>query len=142
SYFLQQVDTGNVARVTSHAEAIEGLLRRAVDPPGGDARRYTAFTTIRPSFAQRDDVLDRLLAHGVVVSARAVDDTRPLWQVLVLGFGPTLLLVGLFVLLLRRTTGIGSIGRSKARRYRPDGERTRFTDVAGIDEAEAELVEI
>ena len=64
-----------------------------------------------------------------------------------LGFGPTLLLVGLFVLLIRRAggaaTGLSGLGRSRARRYEPEaGPRTTFADVAGIDEVEDEVVEI
>ena len=68
---------------------------------------------------------------------------------LLLGFGPTLLLVGLFVLLARRATaggggigGIGNFGRSQARRADPQKITVTFDDVAGIDEAKAELTEI
>jgi cell division protease FtsH len=62
------------------------------------------------------------------------------------GFGPTLLLVGLFVLLARRAGNVqnvlGSFGRSRARRYQPSGDRVTFADVAGIDEAKEELTEV
>ena len=34
---------------------------------------------------------------------------------------------------------LGSFGRSRARRYQPSGDRVTFADVAGIDEAKAEL---
>ena len=70
---------------------------------------------------------------------------------MLLGFGPTLLLVGLFVLLARRAAGgasagpagLGGFGRSRARRYEPEtGRRTTFADVAGIDEVEDEVAEI
>ena len=37
---------------------------------------------------------------------------------------------------------LGSFGRSRARRYQPSGDQVTFEDVAGVDEAEAELVEI
>src|SRR5205814_4648237 len=37
---------------------------------------------------------------------------------------------------------LGSFGRSKARRYQPTGDKVTFADVAGIDEAKAELTEI
>ncbi len=67
---------------------------------------------------------------------------------LLLGFGPTLLIVGLFVLLARRATAgggmgaLGNFGRSRARRVDPQTIRVTFDDVAGIDEAKAELSEI
>src|SRR5437588_13046621 len=37
---------------------------------------------------------------------------------------------------------LGAFGRSKARRYEPGGDRVTFADVAGIDEAKAELTEV
>jgi len=37
---------------------------------------------------------------------------------------------------------LGSFGRSRARRYQPSGDRVTFADVAGIDEAKAELSEV
>jgi hypothetical protein len=67
---------------------------------------------------------------------------------LLLGFGPTLLLVALFVLLARRAQsasglgGLGNFGRSQARRVDPQAVRVTFDDVAGIDDAKGELTEI
>ncbi len=63
---------------------------------------------------------------------------------LLLGFGPTLLIVGLFVLIARRAAkgggamgALGNFGRSQARRVDPEKIRVTFDDVAGIDEAKA-----
>ena len=60
------------------------------------------------------------------------------------GFGPTVLLIGLLVLLMRRggRGALGSFGRSRARRYQASEQRVTFDDVAGIEEAEGELTEI
>src|SRR6185437_750374 len=62
----------------------------------------------------------------------------------VYGFGPTILLLGLLFWLVRKGTagGIGNFGRSRARRYRREGKGVKFDDVAGINEAKAELTEI
>ncbi|NIV55346.1 MAG: AAA family ATPase, partial [Actinobacteria bacterium] len=38
--------------------------------------------------------------------------------------------------------GIGGLGTSRAKRYEASADRTTFDDVAGIDEAEHELVEV
>jgi cell division protease FtsH len=63
-----------------------------------------------------------------------------------LTFGPALLLVFLFVLLMGRVGGgiggIGAFGRSRAQRVEPADQHVTFDDVAGIDEAKAELSEI
>jgi cell division protease FtsH len=47
---------------------------------------------------------------------------------------------------MRRTGNVqnvlGSFGRSSARRYQPSGDKVTFADVAGIDEAKEELLEV
>jgi cell division protease FtsH len=88
-----------------------------------------------------------------VINARPIDEPRSWWMTLLLSFGPTLLLIGGFLWLSRAAASqLGSggggpfgLGRSRARRYDQADEgtpRITFADVAGIDEAEAELVEI
>jgi cell division protease FtsH len=66
-------------------------------------------------------------------------------------FGPTILLIAIYVWLFRRAAkqgggmfgGLGGLGKSRARRFDKETEtRVTFDDVAGIDEAENELVEI
>ena len=68
---------------------------------------------------------------------------------LLFGFGPTILLVLLFVFLMRRAAGgsggaggLMSFGRSRARRVEASDQPVTFADVAGIDEAKEELREI
>jgi cell division protease FtsH len=103
---------------------------------------------VRPSLGD-DGLLTTLLDKGISVNARPLDHGRPLWEALLVGFGPTLLLVGLFVLMARRAAssagglgGLGGLGRSRAKRYEHSEQRTTFADVAGIDEVKAELAEI
>src|SRR5207237_2628629 len=82
-------------------------------------------------------------------NAKPATSSPSLLAELLLGFGPTLLIVGLFVLLARRAAkaggamgALGSFGRSQARRVDPEKIRVTFADVAGIDEAKAEVSEI
>ena len=74
---------------------------------------------------------------------------HPLLAELLLGFGPTLLIVGLFVVIAKRAAkagggmgALGSFGSSRARKVDPETIRMTFDDVAGIDKAKAELTEI
>src|ERR671935_205581 len=57
----------------------------------------------------------------------------PWWQVFLLSFGPTLLLIALLFLLLRRLGSAGGMltafGQARARRYRASAERVSFPDV-------------
>src|SRR5437588_11080115 len=143
--FYRQVQQGNVREISSKGDAIQGSFRVAVRyPPGNGGKTKTKFQTVRPTFG--DDGLSRLLiSKNVTVNAHAVDTGTPLWQTIVFGFGPTLLLVWLFVALARRSSAggrLGAFGRSGARRYEHSAQRTTFRDVAGIDEAEEELVEV
>jgi cell division protease FtsH len=148
TFFTDQLDAGNVRAVTTTGDTIQGQLDRSVDyPPGGEDTVGTRlFTTQRPSFAD-DDLLAELELHDVTVNAADPDAAPPLWQQVLVGFGPTLLFVGLLVWFLRRRASgagaLGGFGRSRAALYQADGERrTTFADVAGIDEVEHEVVEL
>jgi cell division protease FtsH len=148
--FRAQVEAGNVASVTGIEDAIDGQFKNPVKVPADDhTQEVTRFSTRRPEFAANDNLWELLTEHNVEVSAEPPPGPS-LLERLLLGFGPTLLLVGLFVLLARRAAGgvggagaLGGFGRSRARRYEPEtGRRTTFADVAGIDEVEDEVAEI
>jgi cell division protease FtsH len=140
--FRAEVKAGNVRSVNSILDEIEGTFKTPVRYPEGSGERMARFQTLRPSF---DDshLLALLERNGVEVRAERPKG-RPLWQILALSFGPTLLLVLLFVWLIRRTGAFRSmsLGTSRATRYTADEGRATFDDVAGIEESKAELVEI
>jgi cell division protease FtsH len=143
-FFLQQVRAGHVKEITSKGTAIQGTFTQKIKY--ADSKPTTRFRTEIPTFAD-NDALSRLLQEkGVVVNAEPLDTGAPWWQNLLLGFGPTLLFLVLLFWLFRRAGNVqnvlGSFGRSRARRYQPSGERVTFADVAGIDEAKAELTEV
>ena len=149
TFFREQVQAGNVSQVTSTGDTIEGDFRNAAKypPNDGNAKDVTAFTTQRPSFGD-DGLTQLLLDKNVTVNAKPPDQVSLLTQILV-GFGPTLLFIGLGIWFFRRMAaggglgGLGGIGRSRAKRYEPEsGPRTTFADVAGIDEVKNELAEI
>jgi len=151
-FFVDQVRADNVSEISSQGDSIEGELKReATYQPPGDAAAVmvTSFETEVPAFIDRVQVT-RLLDRGnVVVNAEPPDTGRSLLVTILLGFLPTILLVAFFVWLARRQLGgggggvLGGFGRSTARRSKPgEQERVCFDDVAGIDEAEDELVEM
>ncbi|MGD9751782.1 MAG: ATP-dependent zinc metalloprotease FtsH [Acidimicrobiia bacterium] len=140
--FREQVDAGNVIEVTSLGSAIQGTFSEPV-APDATTEASTEFATERPSLGD-DKVIDVLLAKGVIVNAKSLVRTVPFWQSMLFGFGPTILLVGLFVAMFRRggAGGLMGMGRSRAKRVDDTAKRATFADVAGIDEATDELVEI
>ena len=150
STFRTQVKDHNVAQVTATGETIQGTLRASIHYPAGTTGATSKlFKTERPVFAN-DQIFQQLLAEGATVGAKSTTSSTPLWESLLIGFGPTLLLVGLFVMLLRGASrglasGAGSFsgfGKARARRYEPTEQRTTFADVAGIDEATEDLAEV
>jgi cell division protease FtsH len=147
-FFLNQVNAGNVKEITSSGSTIEGTLTNAATfkPSGGSAQRVSAFTTLIPSFADTGKLSALLVSKNVTVNAENPSSGRNPLLTLILAFGPTILLVALFIWIARRAGAggaIGSFGRSRAKRVEQGGgKRVSFDDVAGIDEAEDELVEI
>jgi cell division protease FtsH len=150
--FLAQVDKGNVKSISSRGDTVTGTFAQKVTYPADDkkAKPTTLFSTEVPSFWNTDALTTQLQAKGVEVNAKNPNPGRSLISELLLGFGPTLLFVGLFLLLARRAQsagggglgGIANFGRSRARRVDPATIRVTFDDVAGIDEVKAELSEI
>ena len=151
-FFVDQLTAGNVDEITSQADSIEGELSEAAtyDPPGDEEPvEVTSFETEVPAFIDRAGLTELLTDQEVVINAEPPDEGRSLWATLLLGFLPTLLLIGFFVWLARRQLRggsggvLGGFGRATARRFQHgEQERVTFDDVAGIDEAEDELVEI
>ncbi len=109
----------------------------------------TSFKTEVPVVHRPRSITRLLDQQDVVVNAEPPDTGRSISATILLGFVPTILLVGFFIWLARRQLGgggggiLGGFGRSTARRVRAgEQERVTFDDVAGIDEAEDELVEV
>ena len=143
-FFLKQVGAGHVKEITSKGTAIQGTFTRQERYAG--SKPTTRFRTEIPAFANNDALSKLLQEKGVVVNAEPLDTGAPWWQNLLLGFGPTILFLVLLVWLMRRAGNVqnlvGAFGRSRARRYEPSGDKVTFADVAGIDEAKAELSEV
>jgi cell division protease FtsH len=153
--FKQEAMSGNVQKIYSRGESITGRFRTAVQyageadtTRGAPPRRVTDFSTTLPAFV--DPGLETLLIeHGVEISAEPIQQDN-IWISILLSFAPALLIIGLYVWIFRRAArqgglggGLMGFGRSTARRFDKDQEvQVTFDDVAGIEEAEKELVEI
>jgi cell division protease FtsH len=150
TFFLTQVNANNVKSVTSTGDTIQGTFRHQVaySSGSGSSEQVQQFTTQRPTFAN-DDLFGKLQADGVTMTANPPSQGTPLWEDLLLWFGPALLFGGLLYWYMRNGSGaLGGLGgmgmgKSKARRYDPStAQRTTFADVAGIDDVKNEVMEI
>src|SRR4051812_36817698 len=146
--FLQQVDKGNVKRISPIGETVTGEFKNKVRYPNADSQPAKNFQTEIPSFANGDQLEAKLRQKDVVIDARPIGDGRSVILSVLLGFGPVILLVALFVWMARRAGAGGGLGglstfaRSRARRVEAGDQRVTFRDVAGIDESKQELLEV
>ena len=156
--FKQEVTKRNVERIYSRGESLTGKFRTAVTYPlaadtaaGAKSRTGTTFATTLPAFV--DPGLEELLIqNGVEISAEPIEGGGNPITTFLFGFGPALLLILFYVWLYRRAAKqgaggmgglLGGLGKSSARRFdQTESGKVTFDDVAGIDEAENELVEI
>ncbi len=143
-FFLREIGLGHVASITSKGTAIQGVFVHAESYAGSKAT--TLFQTQIPAFADTNTLSTLLQSKGVVVNAKPLSTGAPWWEDALISFVPTLLFLGLLFWLMRRAGNVqgmlGAFGRSRARRYEPSGQPVTFADVAGIDEAKAELSEV
>jgi cell division protease FtsH len=125
--------TGKAPPATSEAE-------RAAPP----LSQYSRFRTIFPSAIGDPNLLPLLEAHHVAIEVSSSPANSWLVSILV-GWLPILLLIGFFWWMAARgsraQSGMFGFGRIKARRYSAEQPRVTFADVAGADEAKAELQE-
>jgi cell division protease FtsH len=144
-FFLAQVRADNVKEISSQGETIQGHFRREVTY---NKTKTDRFKTQVPTFANTDQLSALLQQHKVTINAEPIGQGRGFLYTLLVGFGPTLLIVGLFIFLARRAAGaggggpLGAFGRTRARRVEGTQQRATFDDVAGIEEAKAELAEV
>ncbi|MBN1828599.1 MAG: ATP-dependent zinc metalloprotease FtsH [Deltaproteobacteria bacterium] len=131
SEFVTNIENGQVAEVTIQGESIDGKFI--------DGRHFK-------TFAPRDyGLVDLLKAKGVRVAAKPAEGTS--WYMTILiSWLPIILLVGVWIFFMRQMQGGGgkamSFGKSKAKLMTDKSKRVTFEDVAGIEEAKAELQEV
>jgi cell division protease FtsH len=140
--FLNEVRAGHVKEISSSGDTVKGEFTQDVKYKDETAKQ---FETEFPTFAD-DQQLSKLLEQNNVIISAEPPGQRSLLQTILLGFGPTILLVALFIWFFRRASGgggmLGQFGRSRARRVEPATQGVTFKDVAGIEEAENELAEV
>ena len=136
SQFQTLVRAGDVEKVTIGPDRIEGALKKPLD---GKSRFVT--TRVDP------DISKELDAAGVTYAGRLESNFLPMLLSWIL---PVLFFFGVWMFLARRMQGgpggaaggLMAIGKSKAKVYVENDTRTSFADVAGVDEAKAELTEV
>ncbi|MCA2978083.1 MAG: ATP-dependent zinc metalloprotease FtsH [Myxococcaceae bacterium] len=142
SELVAAVDEGRVAEVLLESDRVEAVLKT----PDQKARRQVLVASRLPNLDERA-LLERLLARGVKVSGR-IERQSAFWAAALSSIFPLVMLVLLFRTAGGLFGGKGgarpmSFGKSQAKIYdRSSENKASFTDVAGVDEAKAELLEV
>ena len=135
SEFLEEVRNGEVTLVEFEGQRIRFGQREPLP-----------YYTISPE-TDNSPLIGMLENNGVRFSASEPKQQSLIGQLLISSF-PILLLIGVWIYFMRQMQGGGggrgamSFGKSKARLLGEDQVGITFADVAGVDEAKAEVAEI
>ncbi len=131
SDFISKVERGEITEVTIRGNNINGILK--------DGRSFKTYAVEYP------DLVDTLRKSNVTIVAKPPED-NPWYITFLFQWAPFILFIGLWFFLMRQMQVGGnkalSFGRSRARLLTEDRKKVTFSDVAGIDEAKEEVVEI
>ncbi len=159
SSFVQAVERGFVSQVTISGQTVEGQFNQPLTVVNGvvyfpdeslpetaaatQPRQITRFRTVIPENTQKE-VAALLDERGVLVTVRPSGGAS--FSSLLLSIVPFLFLIGLLILLGRNLSrgqqNVFSFGRSRARVYDVERPQVTFADVAGEEEAKAELAQV
>ncbi len=130
SDMIALLDKGDISEVTIQGDNINGKLKN---------------NSLFKSFAPKDDKLvEKFREKGVKITAKPVEESA--WLTILISWAPMILLIGVWIFFMRQMQAGGgkamAFGKSKARLITDKSKRVTFADVAGIDEAKAELEEV
>jgi cell division protease FtsH len=132
SQLLADVDQGRVRDVVIQGHDITGTYN--------DGKPFQTYAPPDPSLVQR------LYGKGVSITAKPPGDNVPWFVSLLVSWLPFLALIGVWIFLSRQMQGAGGkalgFGKSRAKLLTEAHGRVTFEDVAGVDEAKADLEEI
>ncbi|CUS36612.1 protease, ATP-dependent zinc-metallo [Candidatus Nitrospira nitrosa] len=131
SDFMSKLDKGDFEKVIIKGNHISGVLKDK--------------TRIRTYSADYPDFVKVLREREVQIEVKPPDES-PWYITFLVTWGPFILFLGLWFFLMRQMQIGGnkalSFGKSRARMLTEERKKITFSDVAGVDEAKEEVLEI
>jgi cell division protease FtsH len=131
SDFMEKIDAGQVADVTMKGSVITGELK--------DGKKFKTYSPEYP------DLVKTLRDKKVTIEVKPEDQNPWYWN-LFFSWGPIIFLVIIWIFFMRQMQTGGnkalSFGKAKAKLVSEKSVKVTFADVAGIEEAKAEVQEI
>ena len=131
SDFMERLEKGGFEKVIIKGSHIRGVLK--------DKTRIRTYSAAYP------DLVGVLREKNVRIEVKPPDES-PWYMTFLITWGPFIVILGLWLFLIRRMQIGGgnalSFGKSRARMLTEERKKITFSDVAGIDEARAEVSEI
>ncbi|MGC8713685.1 MAG: ATP-dependent zinc metalloprotease FtsH [Leptodesmis sp.] len=144
SDFIAQVQAGKVAQALITPNQIQYTLKPEATADSAQAAQAPRIYTTTPVSADLD--LPKILRENNVEFGAPPPNNNAWIGTLLSWVVPPLIFFGIWAFLLNRQGGPGqaalTVGKSKARIYSEGSTGVKFPDVAGVDEAKAELQEI
>ena len=145
--FWKQLEADNISELNFAGAQVSGKWKKIPETPESLKKLTETFTLRLPEPILRGQRLELLLADKKAIIK--TDDPSPaLFSQMLTG---TLLLLGMlavFFFIMRRsmdptgTAFIGNFGKAGAKRFKTSEQRTTFADVAAMESAKSELMEI
>ena len=143
SEMVEAVDADRVSQLTYKLSTGEVTGQYWKD--GADTSDKTALRSFKSAYAGSDNLTELMGRHPKITFKVDTSDGNMLETILVYVL-PTLLLVLVFVFFMRQMQGQNgqamNFGKTKAKTTEQTRPKVKFKDVAGVDEAVEELVEI
>jgi len=134
SDFIEDIRSGVVAEVTIDGNSVKGKLRNG-----------ERFATTNPDDTH---LIDDLIQYGVKIKV-AEEEKESMLMTIFISWAPMILLIGVWVYFFRKQQGGGAggggqmgMGKSRAKLLEEDQVKVNFSDVAGVEEAKDDVVEI
>ncbi|MBI1821554.1 MAG: ATP-dependent metallopeptidase FtsH/Yme1/Tma family protein [Nitrospirae bacterium] len=131
SDFMARVDKGDISEVVIKENHLTGVLK--------DGVKFKTYAANYP------DLIKNLREKNIKINVKPPDE-NPWYITFLMTWGPFVFILALWIFFMRQMQMGGnkalSFGKSRARLLSEDKKKITFADVAGVDEAKDEVIEI